>query len=128
MQVSMIHWFKAIACFMVLAGACNTEPALSQTSNDTVLFNGNRIPFLYLTTYPNKAEDAGIEGVVKVEFTVDTLCQISKRRVVQSIGYGCDEAALQAINRRFEELLMKENHFQCHTGQMTIPFIFKLRD
>ena len=113
---------------MVLAAAFNTQPALAQTLSDTVLFNGNHIPLLRLTTYPNKAEEAGIEGVVKVEFTVDTLCQISKKQVAQGIGYGCDEAALQAINRRFEELLMKENHFKCHTGPMTIPFIFKLRD
>ncbi len=113
---------------MILAGACNTQPALSQTVGDTVLFNGNRIPFLHLTTYPNKGEDAGIEGVVKDEFTVDTLCQISKKEVVQGIGYGCDEVAFQAINRRFEELFMKGNHFQCHPGQMTVPVVFKLRD
>ena len=124
----MTHWFTAIGFFIILAGAFNTQPALAQTRSDTVLFNGNRVPFLRLTTYPYKAEEAGIEGVVKIEITVDTLCQISKKRVVQGIGYGCDEAALQAINNRSEELLMKGNHFKCHTGQMTIPVNFKLRD
>lgn len=119
---------SALSSFMLLATAFNSLSTNAQATKDTVLSNGNHVPFLRMGTYPDEAFDNEIEGVVLVAFTVDTLCQISKKHIVQGIGYGCDEVALKAVNRRFEELLMKVNHAKCHTGQMTVPFNFKLRE
>ncbi len=124
----MAYWFKVAGVLIVLGCALITHPALAQTSADTVVLNGNQLPYIRSGSYPIKAEEAEIEGVVMIEFTVDTLCRISKKRVLTGIGYGCDEVALQTINRRFEELFMKRNHFQCHPGQMTVPVIFKLSE
>jgi protein TonB len=44
--------------------------------------------------YPDAAREASIEGRVRVEVTVDEQGRVSGARVLQSLGYGCDEAAL----------------------------------
>jgi TonB family protein len=128
-RLTMIRRFNAIGGFILIASTLISHSTYAQIPKDTVLLNGNHLPYHFRTgAYPDKALDARIEGLVMIAFTVDTLCQISKKHVVQGIGYGCDEVALQAIDRRFEEQLMKANHFQCHTGQMTVPVNFKLHE
>ncbi|MCC6839886.1 MAG: energy transducer TonB [Flavobacteriales bacterium] len=104
------------------------KPDAVRAQADTSNLNGNRFPSIMLrrSNYPDKAVDAQIEGVVIVGFTVDTLCQISNKHVIKGIGYGCDEEAIKVIDRKFEEILMKENHFHCHPGEMSFPVTFKL--
>lgn len=124
----MIHRFSTVVGIMLIFSTLIPQ-AYAQAPADTVISNGNHLPYLFRSAaYPKEAMDAGIEGLVMIAFTVDTLCQISKKQVVQGIGYGCDEAALKLIDRRVEGQLMKANHFQCHTGQMTIPVIFRLSE
>lgn len=47
--------------------------------------------------YPVKARKKGIEGRVFVQFVVNELGEITDVKSVKGIGYGCDEAALQAV-------------------------------
>ncbi len=54
-------------------------------------------------TFPDAAREAGIEGRVRVEITVDEQGRVAGTRVLQSLGYGCDEAALAVARAaRFE--------------------------
>ncbi len=53
--------------------------------------------------YPDSAREAGIAGKVRVEITVDAEGNISNVRVLQGLGHGLDEAALEAAKgARFE--------------------------
>ena len=49
--------------------------------------------------YPEEAKKAGIKGVVKLRFTVKKNGKISKIRVIEGIGYGCDKEAIRLIKQ-----------------------------
>lgn len=49
--------------------------------------------------YPQEAIDAGIEGKVFVSFVVEVDGSVSSIKVLQGIGYGCDEAAMAVVNK-----------------------------
>lgn len=49
--------------------------------------------------YPKEARDHKIEGKVLVEFIINEDGTPSDHKVVQGIGYGCDEAALEAFKK-----------------------------
>lgn len=54
-------------------------------------------------TYPNKAIENGIEGRVSVQFFINENGKTSDFKVIEGIGYGCDEAVISAIqNTDFE--------------------------
>lgn len=53
--------------------------------------------------YPDEARAAGIEGRVRVEISVDSDGEVVDVRVLEGLGHGLDEAALDAVRRwRFE--------------------------
>jgi len=53
--------------------------------------------------YPEAAREAAIEGRVRVEVTVDERGRVASARVIQALGHGCDEAALEVARAaRFE--------------------------
>ncbi len=47
--------------------------------------------------FPQEAKDNHVNGAVKTEFTVDSLGNIKDVKVLEGLGYGCDEAAIAAI-------------------------------
>lgn len=47
--------------------------------------------------YPDDADTNGIHGIVKIQFLIDIDEQVKDAKVVQSLGYGCDEIALDII-------------------------------
>jgi protein TonB len=56
--------------------------------------------------YTSTAREAAIEGRVRVEITVGSSGEVRKARVITSLGYGLDEAALEAARAaRFEPAL-----------------------
>jgi periplasmic protein TonB len=50
--------------------------------------------------YPNVARRQNIEGKVFVEFIVERDGTVSDVRVIKGIGFGCDEAAMKAVEHR----------------------------
>lgn len=76
--------------------------------------------------YPQAAEDAGIEGTVLIEFTIDRLCRIRNKHVVRGLGYGLDEAALKVIDRQYEDALT-EALMPCTPDTLVVPINFRLR-
>ncbi len=49
--------------------------------------------------YTTAAQQADIEGVVKIEVSVDETGHVVRARVVSGLGYGLDEAALEAAKQ-----------------------------
>ena len=47
--------------------------------------------------YPDEARLKGIEGIVHVSFDVDHNGDVSREKIIRSVGYGCDEEALRII-------------------------------
>lgn len=47
--------------------------------------------------YPQIAKEAGISGIVYVNFVVDTKGDITDVKVLRGIGGGCDEEALRVV-------------------------------
>lgn len=48
--------------------------------------------------YPQKAMNAGIEGFVKVRYTVEIDGSITNPEIVKSLGGGCDEEVIRLVN------------------------------
>jgi hypothetical protein len=48
--------------------------------------------------YPQLAKEKGVAGTVIVMVNVDSTCSIINRRLVKTLGYGCDEAALKSLD------------------------------
>ncbi len=72
-----------------LAASSSTE-----TCNDPVVRPKRKIPVA--PKYTMQARQAEIEGVVRVEVTVDETGHVLNARVLSGLGYGLDEAALAA--------------------------------
>lgn len=54
-------------------------------------------------SYPEAARKEGIEGTVKVRYTVDHLGKVIKAEVLSGLGHGCDEEAVRLVKLlRFE--------------------------
>jgi protein TonB len=49
--------------------------------------------------YPNQAKAKGVEGIVKVEFTVTELGMVEDIEIIEGIGSGCDEEVIKALER-----------------------------
>jgi len=77
--------------------------------------------------YPELAKRCLIEGQVNVTVTVDQDGNVIEAKVKRGngIGFGCDEAALEAASKmHFEPLNDGTNKV---TATFTVPFIFKLK-
>ncbi len=49
------------------------------------------------TVYPSRAQSLNVQGVVVVEFTVLPNGRLTDFQIVQKLGFGCDEAAVEAL-------------------------------
>jgi periplasmic protein TonB len=47
--------------------------------------------------YPEMAKEAGVQGTVYVSFVVDENGNVTNTKVVKDIGFGCGDAALDAV-------------------------------
>ncbi len=74
--------------------------------------------------YPEQAREDGIEGTVKVKAFIDKFGEVTKAEVVDSLGYGCDEAARIAVfYTKFKPGLQRGKPVRV---QMTIPVNFTM--
>ena len=49
--------------------------------------------------YTPEAENAGIEGKVRLELRVNERGEVEQAKVLKGLGYGLDEAAVQTVTR-----------------------------
>lgn len=52
--------------------------------------------------YPKAAKENNVQGKVWIRFTIDLNGKASNFRVTRSLGYGCDDEALKAVERAFD--------------------------
>lgn len=73
--------------------------------------------------YPARAYEYNVEGTVLVQFTFDG--KVKHAKVTKSVGAGCDEAALKAI-QNFPKLYAEMGGENINPIQVTIPFVFEM--
>jgi len=63
-------------------------------------------------SYPAEAERAGIEGAVKLRVALDERGQVVEVRVLEGLGHGLDEAAVEALRHRcrFTPAIASDGH------------------
>ncbi|WP_020571656.1 energy transducer TonB [Neolewinella persica] len=49
-------------------------------------------------TYPELAQEYAVEGTVVILLKLDRLGKVTERKVIKGLGFGCDEAALAALD------------------------------
>jgi protein TonB len=75
--------------------------------------------------YPEIAKRAGVEGKVYILAFVDETGNVTKAQVLKGIGAGCDEAALNAVQKtKFKPGKQRGKPVKV---QVSIPVIFKLQ-
>lgn len=75
--------------------------------------------------YPEQAKKAGIEGVVGIQFIVETNGEISSPYVVRHLGEELDAAALQVIQAMPRWIAGKDHGIPVRC-KLSIPILFKL--
>ena len=76
--------------------------------------------------YPERARNAGKEGVVKLEATIGIDGKARDIKVIEELGYGCDEEAIEALKRsRFSPA---EKDGKPVPVRIIIPYRFKIED
>jgi Gram-negative bacterial TonB protein C-terminal len=112
--------------FGLLATGFITPVAVHAQSKDDPELNHSLMYSKRTASYPEEALKAGIEGVVRVEVVLsDSLCRITSKRVVAGLGYGLDEAAIEFIDKKFEDRLYGAlGH--CVQDTMILPVSFRI--
>ena len=70
--------------------------------------------------YPASAESHNVQGRVVVSFVIDTLGAVSGYKVMQGIGYGCDQEALRVAQS------MKALWVSGRLGSRALPTVYEL--
>lgn len=73
----------------VYKAPATAAPAVGTDAYETYLAQNLR--------YPDAARKNGIQGVVKLRFTVNAAGKLSNFKVLQKLGYGCDEEAIRLL-------------------------------
>jgi TonB family protein len=76
--------------------------------------------------YPAKARKNNIEGKLFVSFIVDEMGNISDHKVEQGLGYGCDEAAIEALVKTGLKWTPGIKDGKNVKVRIVLPFAFKL--
>lgn len=76
--------------------------------------------------YPVEARKNLIQGNVKISFDIDSTCNFQNIKIIQSLGYGCDETAVEAL-KKVEKTLQSKANNNCHKVKgLIIPIQFSL--
>lgn len=74
--------------------------------------------------YPKEALERKIEGLVKATYDVDGLGRVLNIKIVEGLGYGCDEEVLRLVSLlKYEKAFNKGRNVTLHR---TIKVDFKL--
>lgn len=76
--------------------------------------------------YPDKAQKAGVEGRVIVQFVVNEKGEVENPRVIRGIGGGCDEEAIRVA--KLAQFEPGEQRGVPVRVQFTLPIMFMLRN
>lgn len=76
--------------------------------------------------YPKLARQFRVEGKVFVEFTIDKTGKLLNAKVIQGIGGGCDENALEVLVKR-KDWIPGKVRGKAVVQKMVLPIAFKLK-
>ena len=108
-------------------------PAFGDSDPSIELVNVDELPeiiggmaaLLENVVYPEAATERGIEGTVYLDAYVDEIGTVMKVSVVRGIGGGCDEAAVEALQKtRFKPGKLKGEPVKV---RISIPIVFILQ-
>ena len=75
--------------------------------------------------YPAEARQLGVEGRVVARYRVNANGEAEQVKIIEGIGYGCDEAVIDWIQAgSFEPLLNEQGYPRSYW--LTVPVVFKL--
>ena len=77
-------------------------------------------------TYPELARREGIQGKVFVQFITNQQGQLTCASVLEGIGYGCDEEALQAVQSFSNRWIPGQKNGLLVSTRLVVPITFKL--
>jgi periplasmic protein TonB len=77
--------------------------------------------------YPSQARRNKIEGKVFLSFVVDEKGNITEPKVEQGLGYGCDEAAIEALLKTGLKWTPGIKDGKNVKVRMVLPFAFRLK-
>ncbi len=90
----------------------------------TTTYKTDKVHFTKSITYPQKAIEKGIQGLVKVFFIVEPDGRASHIKIVESLDYECDQAVIKAVhNARFNPGTINGQSVRVHC---ILPVYFKL--
>ncbi len=95
-----------------------SEPIILSDSIMAQRYNFNRYLF-----YPENARNKEIQGTVILTFDVDSTCAVVNRKVVVGIGFGCDQAALYALDKVAKEMKREYKLYKSFSGTLPSKFI-----
>lgn len=77
--------------------------------------------------YPDEAVEEGVNGTVRVKFTIEIDGSISNIQIVQKLGYGCDEEVIRVLKRmpRWTPAKLKGKYVRSY---FTMPVSFRTTD
>jgi protein TonB len=115
----------------------STETFTGNTSKEPFLiveempeFEGGDLALLKFVAknivYPSKARDLGVEGVVRVSFVVDETGQVGDVKIVQGIGFGCDEESIRVVSKIPKYKKAGKQGGRAVRVRYTIPINYKL--
>jgi len=78
--------------------------------------------------YPEAAKRANIEGTVILQVDIDATGTVKKVEVVQGLGYGCDEAAVEAMQKSNFTPALGALGEPVPVQHVRIPYRFKIED
>ncbi|MDQ3392598.1 MAG: energy transducer TonB [Bacteroidota bacterium] len=79
-----------------------------------------------LVNYPSEARQKNVEGKVFISFVVDESGKIMDPIVEQGLGYGCDEATINALLKTKLKWKPGTINGENVKVRMSLPFSFKL--
>lgn len=78
-------------------------------------------------SYPDDAKHQRIQGKVMIAFAVDTLGKVVNARVKKSLGYGCDEEALELVEATSGMWKPAMVDGKKTTMEVVMPIVFSLK-
>jgi len=76
--------------------------------------------------YPEKAQTANIEGMVKIEFLIDAEGKCTDFKTIQGLGYGCEEAVIEVLKETKWKPAIVHGHL--YPMKHSVKVSFKLED
>lgn len=115
----MIHLPKLILILLFIVNLAFGQNTSTVVSQDTTIKKCK-------LKYPSAARKNRIQGTVEIKVVFDSGCSIKEYKVIKSLGYGCDEAAIDCLIN-VQEKTKKEKKSKCEDGfEAVFPFNFKL--